>query len=86
MCKLEFFHRRVESFLGRFRKLSRLLYLAKDFRRPGIEVLSKLFLDFSHFRDRNVDEKGVPIVVKADGLCGGKGAIMCPTNVKYPIL
>lgn len=53
---------------------------AKDLmRQKGIP--SAFFSTFTDAKDagRYIQEVGAPIVVKADGLCGGKGVIVCQT-------
>lgn len=49
------------------------------FRDAGIPSAAFEVFDDAGQADRYLDSVGAPIVVKADGLCAGKGAIVCPT-------
>jgi len=49
------------------------------FRDAGIPTAAFEVFDDPDRADRYLDSVGAPIVVKADGLCAGKGAIVCPT-------
>ncbi len=46
-------------------------------RRFGVPTADFEVFDSSSAAIDYLDKKGVPIVVKADGLCGGKGVIVC---------
>ena len=49
------------------------------FREAGIPTAEFEIFDTADAADRYLDRVGAPIVVKADGLCAGKGAIVCDT-------
>lgn len=49
------------------------------FRDAGIPTAEYEVFDNADAADRYLGSVGAPIVVKADGLCAGKGALVCPT-------
>lgn len=66
------------------RREAAMLEASKAFAKELMKqkgIPSAFFSTFTEAKDacRYIQEVGAPIVVKADGLCGGKGVIVCPT-------
>ncbi len=78
------FERRGLKIFGPSKEASRLegskAFAKKFMERHGIPTAEYEVFEDPDLAEKYVREKGTPIVVKADGLAGGKGSVVCNTE------
>ncbi|MFA5146662.1 MAG: phosphoribosylamine--glycine ligase [Candidatus Omnitrophota bacterium] len=77
------FQKEALKVFGPAKGLARLegskVFAKEMMKRLGVPTAGFSVFDNAEAALKHLEEKGAPIVVKADGLCGGKGVVVCKT-------